>query len=182
MDTGARARSGPWLAVGAEIAEAVSRIEAAEFRTVLAEFSDPARRWFFSGQGRSGLVAAMVAMRFMHLGRTAHVQGEATAPSIRQGDGILFVSGSGETPVTLHFARVARDEGARIVLVTHEPDSTLAGLAHAVLSIPVESTIQFGGSLFEQAALVALDSVVYAVGAESSVPYQRMAFAHTNLK
>ena len=49
----------------------------------------------------------MAAMRFMHLGRDSHVLGEATAPSVRHGDVLVAVSGSGETPVTVAFARIA---------------------------------------------------------------------------
>ncbi len=50
----------------------------------------------------------MAAMRFMHMGREAHVVGEATAPSIRAGDGLVIVSGSGETAVSVNFARIAK--------------------------------------------------------------------------
>lgn len=59
-------------------------------------------RWFFTGQGRSGLVAQMVAMRFMHLGLNTHFIGEASAPSIQLEDVLILISGSGATQVTLH--------------------------------------------------------------------------------
>ncbi|MBV8795115.1 MAG: SIS domain-containing protein, partial [Hyphomicrobiales bacterium] len=89
-------------------------MDARAFRLFVEVFRDERRRWFFSGQGRSGLVAEMAAMRFMHMGRFAHFVGEATAPSIRAGDGLVLVSGSGNTPVAIHFARIAKDEGAQI--------------------------------------------------------------------
>jgi D-arabinose 5-phosphate isomerase GutQ len=60
----------------------------------------------------------MVAMRLMHAGFDAHAVGEATAPSIGRGDGLVMISGSGKTPVTLHFARLALDFGARMLAVT----------------------------------------------------------------
>jgi 6-phospho-3-hexuloisomerase len=168
--------------VGAEVAHLLDQIDPREFEALVEEFRDPGRRWFFSGQGRSGLVAAMVAMRFMHLGRIAHVQGEATAPSIRQGDGILLFSGSGETPITLHVAEIARREGARVVAVTHESQSTIVKEADTTLTLAARPSIQFGGSLFEQAALIVLDAVVYALADASPAVYQRMAHAHTNLQ
>ena len=96
MDQGATAQSGAWLAVRREIAETLDRVDAAALLRFADMFRDERRRWFFSGQGRSGLVAEMAAMRFMHLGRLAHFVGEATAPSIRAGDGLCLVSGSGE--------------------------------------------------------------------------------------
>ena len=181
MDPAAAPRTRPWLAVGAEVADLLARIDPREFETLVEEFRDPERRWFFSGQGRSGLVAAMVAMRFMHLGRTTHVHGEATAPAIRKGDGILLISGSGETPITLHIAAVARREGARVVAVTHEPQSAIARDAATTLTLAARPSTQFGGSLFEQAALIVLDAVVYALADASPAVYRRMAYAHTNL-
>ena len=182
MDSAAAARPRPWLAVGAEIAHLLDQIDPREFEALVEEFRDPGRRWFFSGQGRSGLVAAMVAMRFMHLGRIAHLQGEATAPSIRRGDGILLFSGSGETPITLHIAEIARREGARVVVVTHKPQSTIARHADTTLILAARRSVQFGGSLFEQAALIVLDAVVYTLAGASPSVYRRMAHAHTNLQ
>ncbi|MFD5796081.1 SIS domain-containing protein [Streptomyces diastatochromogenes] len=127
----------------------------------------PGRRWFATGQGRSGLVASMAAMRLMHLGRDAHVLGGATAPSMRTDDGLIVISGSGETPTTLHFARGARDLGARPLAVIAQPDSTLGTLADAVLPVPSAHTTQFGGSLFEQGTLLLFDAVVMALAADT---------------
>src|SRR5579863_8118366 len=133
MDQGPIAQPEPWLAVGREIAESLARVNANAFGSFVDVFRDKRRRWFFSGQGRSGLVAEMAAMRFMHIGRAAHVVGEATAPSIRGGDGLCLLSGSGKTSVSVHFGRIAKGEGARIALITRELDSELAKLADVVL-------------------------------------------------
>jgi 6-phospho-3-hexuloisomerase len=139
---------------------------------------DRARRWFCAGQGRSGLVAQMVAMRLMHLGFDAHAVGEATAPALGDGDGLLAVSGSGETPMTLHVAGLARGFGARVLAVTTRGDSSLARLADAVVEIPTTGTVQFGGSLFEQCALLALDALAVDLGGD----HVEMAARHTNLQ
>jgi 6-phospho-3-hexuloisomerase len=182
MDQGPIAQSGAWLAVGREIAETLERVDAGAFERFVDVFRDESRRWFFSGQGRSGLVAEMAAMRFMHLGRHAHCVGEATAPSIRAGDGLCLVSGSGNTPVTLHFARIAKDEGAEIAVITREPDSALAQLAAGVLHVPIETTRQFGGSLFEQTSLVLLDAIVLELMQAAPDPHRMMLNRHTNLQ
>jgi len=182
MDQGPIARSGPWLAVGGEIAETLARVNASAFQSLVDVFRDESRRWFFSGQGRSGLVAEMAAMRFMHMGRDAHFVGEATAPSVRAGDGLCVVSGSGKTQVSLHFARIAKDEGARIALITREPDSALAKLADCVFHAPVETTRQFGGSLFEQTSLIILDAVVLELMQGLPDPHRLMLARHTNLQ
>jgi 6-phospho-3-hexuloisomerase len=182
MDQGSNAQSRAWLAVGREIAETLERVNAGAFERFVDVFRDESRRWFFSGQGRSGMVAEMAAMRFMHMGRPGHFVGEATAPSIRAGDGLCLVSGSGNTPVTIHFARIAKDEGAEIALVTRDPDSALAKLAGSVLHVPIEATRQFGGSLFEQTSLVLLDAIVLELMQAVPDPHRLMLSRHTNLQ
>ncbi len=124
-----------WLDVGDEISgvlSAVSRDQMAEAARLL----DRQPRWFFCGQGRSGLVAAMAAMRLMHAGFTAHVVGEATAPAVVPGDGLVAISATGETATTLHVARLARDLGAQVLAVTSRADSTLASLGQARIDLP----------------------------------------------
>jgi 6-phospho-3-hexuloisomerase len=182
MDQGPIAQSGAWLAVGREIAETLNRVDARAFERFVDVFRDERRRWFFSGQGRSGLVAEMAAMRFMHMGRAAHFVGEATAPSIRAGDGLCIVSGSGKTPVSVHFARIAKEEGAEIALITRTPDSALAELADCVLHAPIESTWQFGGSLFEQTSLILVDAIVLELMQAVPDPHRAMLNRHTNLQ
>ena len=182
MDQGPIAQSGAWLAVGREIAETLERVDARGFQRFVDVFRDERRRWFFSGQGRSGLVAQMAAMRFMHMGRPAHFVGEATAPSVRLGDGLCLVSGSGKTPVTIHFARIAKEEGAQIALITRDPNSALAQLADCVLHAPVETTRQFGGSLFEQTSLILLDAIVLELMQAAPDPHRTMLSRHTNLQ
>jgi 6-phospho-3-hexuloisomerase len=182
MDQGPIAQSGAWLAIGHEIAETLNRVDARAFERFVSVFRNERRRWFFSGQGRSGLVAQMAAMRFMHMGRPAHFVGEATAPSIRAGDGLCLVSGSGTTPVSVHFARIAKEEGAEVAAITRAPDSTLAQLADCTLHAPVEATRQFGGSLFEQVSLILLDAVIFELTQALPDPHRAMLNRHTNLQ
>ena len=182
MDSRQTAQSRPWLAVGQEITELLERIDAEAFDRLTAAFGNPSQRWFFSGQGRSGLVAQMAAMRFMHLGRPVHFVGEVSAPSIRSGDALLVISGSGETPVSVGFARIARREGARVATLTHKPKGSLAQIADVVLHVPVETTAQFGGSLFEQSCLILLDSVVFGLAASLPDAHRTMLHRHTNLQ
>jgi 6-phospho-3-hexuloisomerase len=182
MDQGPIAQSGAWLAVGREIAETLARVNASAFQSLLDVFRDKGRRWFFSGQGRSGLVAEMAAMRFMHIGRAAHFVSESTAPSIQAGDGLCVISGSGKTSVSLHFGRIAKGEGAKIALITREPDSELAKLSDCVFHAPIETTLQFGGSLFEQTSLIILDAIVSELMQAIPDAHRMMMSRHTNLQ
>ena len=182
MDTEQTDQSRPWLAVGQEIAALLNRVDAKTFFRIVQAFDDERRCWFFSGQGRSGLAAQMAAMRLMHVGRNVHFVGEVTAPSIRKGDGLVVISGSGETPVSVNFARIAKAEGAEVILFTRAAKSTLAALADAVLLVPVETTQQFGGSLFEQGSLILFDAMILEMARRIPDAHQRMLRRHTNLQ
>jgi 6-phospho-3-hexuloisomerase len=175
-------QSRPWLAVGKEVADVLSRIDAKPFFRIVQAFEDETRRWFFSGQGRSGLVARMAAMRFMHVGRNVHFVGEVTAPSIRTGEGLIIVSGSGETPVSVNFAKIAKTESAEVILFTRASKSTLVSLADAVLLVPVGKTRQFDGSLFEQSSLILFDAIILEITRRLPDAHQLMLRRHTNLQ
>ena len=148
-----------WLTARAELEGIFDNLDRQEYVSFAEELAGATERVFFSGQGRSGLVAQMAAMRFMHLGKTAiswarprrRRSGEGT-----HGDRL----GSGRTPVSVEFGRVAKAEGASVLLVTHQAQSPLRDLSDRHVTIPVAGTVQFGGTLFEQSALVLLDSVV----------------------
>ena len=171
-----------WLAVRDEVAGVLSAVSSDQMAAAAALFADRERRWFYSGQGRSGLVARMAAMRFMHIGFDAHAVGEPTAPAIGRGDGLVMISGSGETPVTLHLARLALDFGARMLAVTTRGDSTLAGLADAVVEVPTAGTGQFGGTLFDQSALLLLDALALDLTGGDAQVYAAMQARHANLE
>jgi len=170
------------LAVRDEVFGVLSAVSSEQMSAAAALFADGGCRWFCLGQGRSGLVAQMAAMRLMHIGFEAHAVGEATAPSIGEGDGLLVFSGSGETPVTIHLARLAAGFRARLLAVTGCADSALAGLADAVIEVPTAETRQFGGALFEQSALLLFDAVVLDVTAGDRKAYAAMHARHTNLQ
>jgi 6-phospho-3-hexuloisomerase len=171
-----------WLEVRDEVARTLSAVSGEQMRGALALLADRGRRWFCSGQGRSGLVAQMAAMRLMHVGFQAHAVGGVTAPSIGPGDGLMIVSGSGETPVTLHIARRARGFGARVLAVTGRADSALAGIAEAVVEVPAAVTRQFGGSLFEQSALLLIDALALELTAGDPEVHEAMRARHANLE
>lgn len=103
-------------------------------------------------------------MRLTHMDRRVHVVGDATTPAIRRDDGLLVLSASGETASSISFADTASEQHARVPLVTVAPNSTLAHLAATVLTIPVETTRPFAGSLFEQACVLILDAATLTDG------------------
>jgi 6-phospho-3-hexuloisomerase len=170
------------LTVGGEVTELLANLDSVAFDAAVTALRPNGRRWFSTGQGRSGLVAQMTAMRLMHLGRDVHVLGEATAPAVAPVDGLLVISGSGNTPMSLHFARRTRELGGQILAVTAHRTSPLGALADIVLQVPPTQTRQFGGSLFEQGALLVMDAVVLALAAEQHDAHRIMQARHTNMQ
>jgi 6-phospho-3-hexuloisomerase len=176
------AQTKPWLVVEREIVDLLTRVELSAYEGLLRAFDNRRQRWFFSGQGRSGLIAQMMAMRLAQAGYNTHVVGEVTAPSVRAGDGFFLVCGSGQTPVSLSFAAIAKAEGAKLVVVTHKPQSKLASMADVLLPVPMEQSVQFGGSLFEQACLILFDSLILHLTAQDIDAHAAMWRRHTNMQ
>ncbi|MDA8047145.1 MAG: SIS domain-containing protein [Actinomycetota bacterium] len=171
-----------WVVARAELDGVFERFDATQIDGLGDFLSRIGGRLFFTGQGRSGLAARMAAMRFVHLGRPAHVVGEATTPSIGAGDALVVVSGRGRTPVSVAFARTADQQGASVVLITHEAGGPIHDIADLVVKIDVAASRQFGGTLFEQAALIVLDSAVFDLASAVEGAYTTMARNHANLE
>lgn len=150
-----------------------------------------AGRIFVNGAGRSGFIASAFAMRLVHLGLTAYVVGETVTPRTRPGDLMVACSGTGETPITLYYAKTAKKSGVRLVALTADAVSELAGLADEVVVIPgttrkkceagVES-FQYGGSLFEQSLLMLLDTVCERIRRRLGRSAREMDEIHTDME
>jgi 6-phospho 3-hexuloisomerase len=89
----------------------------------LTEMLDNAKRIFISGAGRSKLVGNFFAMRLVHGGYDVSVVGEIVTPSIKSGDLLVIISGSGETEQLIAFTKSAQKVGAKIVLISAKSDS-----------------------------------------------------------
>ncbi len=163
--------------------------EAAAMRLVDMILAAP--RVFVYGRGRTGLGAWAFASRLAQMGLEVHVVGEMTAPAISAGDLLVAASGTGTTRTTLLAAEEARRIGARVVALTAHLDSPLA--ASADLVVPVEGatrrraageekSAQYGGSLFEQTLLLALDSVAMVLKRRLARSDYEMDQRHANLE
>jgi 6-phospho-3-hexuloisomerase len=144
-----------------------------------------ARRVFVGGMGRSGLMMRAFAMRLMQLGVTVHVVGETTTPSIQRGDLLVLGSRFGRSGSLGHYVAIARREGARVAVVTMDPETPLARRADLVAPIPVPEggpSRQPLGTLFEQSLLVYLDAVVLLLKRLLHKTEHAMRKRHTNLE
>jgi len=142
-----------------EIAPVLQKIPAEHYEKLATEIL-AAERIFVSGAGRSGLLSRTFAMRLFHLGIRTFVTGETITPAISRNDLLVSCSGTGETATTRHFAEVARNVGAKICLVTAQPNSTLAGMADILVPLPAERSEQISNSLYEQILFLFLEQTV----------------------
>jgi len=177
--------------IAGELASVVDRLasEPGDLDRVLDVLTG-AGRVFVVGAGRSGLALRMTAMRLMHLGLEVHVVGETTTPAIRAQDALLTASGSGTTGGIIRAAETAADVGARIVAITTAPDSPLARAADALVTVPAATkldrsgaaSVQYAGSLFEQAVVLVGDAIFDALWHRSGATADELWPRHANLE
>ncbi|MGR8934887.1 MAG: bifunctional 3-hexulose-6-phosphate synthase/6-phospho-3-hexuloisomerase [Gammaproteobacteria bacterium] len=153
----------------------------------LTAMLDKAKRIFVSGAGRSGLVGRFFAMRLMHSGYDVSVVGEIVTPSIKRGDLLIVISGSGETEQLIAFTKRAREVGASIVLITAKSGSTIGDLADAVFQVGTPE--QYGkvvgmpmGTVFELSTLSFLEALISHVIHEKGIAEEEMRSRHANLE
>jgi 6-phospho-3-hexuloisomerase len=147
---------------------------------------------FVTGKGRSGFIANCFAMRLMQMGIDVHVPGEATCPRIRESDLLVALSCSGTTVTTVELARIASEVGAKVLAVTGSSSSPLGEIADCNVLIPVTGKEfdgpcsygvgPFNNTLFEEAALVYLDALVYTMLAEDGISGDLLSVRHANLE
>lgn len=155
---------------------------------------------FLYGAGRSGLVAKAFAMRLMHLGINVYVVGEIITPSIKEGDLLITISGSGETTSIVTSGKIAKSAGAELAVITTYPASTLGKLADMV--VVVRGRTKVGGekdfwvrqikgehyplaplgTLFETAVLILLDALIVELMVRMGKSEEDMKLRHTQLE
>lgn len=157
------------------------------YHAKLTDMLDGAARVFVAGAGRSGLVCKFFAMRLVHSGYDASVVGEVVTPSIKKGDLLIVISGSGETEQLIAFTKKARTEGAKILLISSKASSTIGDMADAVFQIG--RTEQYGkvvgmpmGTVFELSTLSFLESAISHIIHEKGIAEEVMRSRHANLE
>ena len=164
------------------ISQTMQAVEWGDFLD-LANMLRQVRRTFVTGAGRSGLVARSFGMRLMHAGLTAFIPGETITPAAEAGDLLVAISCTGETGFTDYIARRARELGARVVVLTAEPDSPLARDADKVVAIPAAAEdIVLRAAVFEHAASLCLDAVFNVLSERLKLDQQEFQKRHANLE
>ena len=144
------------------------------------------------GAGRSGFQVKGFAMRLMHMGKHSYVVGETCTPNIKE-DGLLVIcSGSGETKSLVNHASKAKEVGAKIALITINPESSIAKMADVVIEISAPSpksakegdikSIQPMGSLFEQSEGLFMDIAIMMLMERNHMDSDTMFGRHANME
>jgi len=152
------------------------------------------------GAGRSGLVGRAFALRLKHLGFDVYVLGDTIVSPVNEGDVVVAISGSGRTALIVTAVEAAKRVGATVVAVTSYADSPLAKLADIVVEVPGRTKISdvedyfarqvLGiheplaplGTLFEDCAVVFLDSVIAELMVRLSKNEEELRSRHANIE
>ncbi|MEE0801623.1 MAG: MurR/RpiR family transcriptional regulator [Gemmiger sp.] len=97
-----------------------------------------ARQVFCMGQGGSMYLAQDIWARFANISTKFHLAGDShmqaiTASLMGPEDVVLFISYSGATRDLMETLRLVKNNGAKVILLTHYADAPGAGLADVVL-------------------------------------------------
>jgi 6-phospho-3-hexuloisomerase len=143
------------------------------------------------GGGRERLQIMGFAMRLFHLGRAVAVEGDMTTPAIGPGDLFVVTCGPGEISTALALLDVAKRAGAKILLITAQPNGRAAAYADFVLTIPAQTmaddqgaktSILPMGSLYEGALFVLFEVMILKLRERVHVDPAVMRANHTNLE
>lgn len=174
----------------AELAEVAGRVDPAALDRAAAMIAGAGRVMLY-GCGREGLMMRALAMRLHHLGLDVAMQGDMTAPPLGPGDLFLCSAGPGELATVSALMGVAQGAGARVLMVTAEPDSTTPRRADALLVIPAQTmardrtaptSVLPMGSLFEGAMFLVFEMLVLDLGQRLGVTSAAMRARHTNME
>jgi 6-phospho-3-hexuloisomerase len=173
----------------AELAEVAAALDPATLDPIVGRITG-ARRIMCYGCGREGLMMRALAMRLHHLGLTVCMQGDMSAFPLGPGDLFLCAAGPGELATASALCDVARGAGARVVVITAEPDGSTARLADELLLIPAQtmasdrggSSVLPMGSLFEGALFLVGEVIVLRLRDALGETADSMRARHTNME
>jgi 6-phospho-3-hexuloisomerase len=127
-----------------------------------------------------------------HMGLNAAVEGDMTTPAVGKGDLFLVTCGPGYISTAQALMGVARAAGAKVLMITAQPDGRCAALADQILLLPAQtmaddqgekkSSVLPMGSLFEGALFVLFEVMVLKLKTRLDISADAMRANHTNLE
>ncbi|XP_076913380.1 uncharacterized protein LOC143571984 [Bidens hawaiensis] len=168
-------------------------------QTTVDEISSTAARGgklFVYGVGREGLMMKALCMRLAHLGLSAHCVGDMTTPPISSNDLLIVSAGPGGFSTVDAICGVAKANGARVLVLTAQPDSGstvkyASVVAHVAAQTMADDSVdgeQRGpsllpmGSVYEGALFVLFEMVVFKLVSVLGQNPDEIRSRHTNLE
>ncbi|WP_411842575.1 6-phospho-3-hexuloisomerase [Salinicoccus sp. HZC-1] len=173
--------------VSQEIEKVCSAVDEKEFEN-LAQEIEGAGNIYIYGNGRSGLVGKMIAMRLMHSGYSVFVIGETTTPAFKGNDLLIILSGSGKGHSVNTMTEKVAQLGGRTALVTASEDEALRSRFDALLFINASTknndipTIQPLGNQFDQSMHLVLDGLIIYLNGKTDKNKEEIKARHFNLE
>lgn len=173
-----------------DLARVFARIDEAAVERAVAAIAG-ADRIALYGVGREGLQIKGFAMRLFHLGRRAAMVGDMTTPPVGPGDLLIVSAGPGEFSTVLALMGVAREAGAKTLVVTAQADGEAARQADFVLPVPAQTmaddrgsatSVLPMGSLYEGAQYILFEVMILKLRDRLGVTPEAMRANHTNLE
>jgi 6-phospho-3-hexuloisomerase len=174
-----------------------------ELETVFAKLDDAsvdsaldmiaeAKKIVVFGGGREKLQIMGFAMRLFHMGLDIAVEGDMTTPPVGKGDLFIVTVGPGEISTALALLGVAKAAGAKILVITAQPQGRAAQYADFTLFLPAQtmaddqgaaktSTLPMG-SLYEGALFILFEVMILKLIEKLKVTPEVMRANHTNLE
>ncbi|KAH6828100.1 Sugar isomerase family protein [Perilla frutescens var. hirtella] len=149
---------------------------------------------FVYGVGREGLMMKALCMRLFHLGLSAHCIFDMTTPPIASPDLLIASAGPGGFSTVDAICGVARNSGARVVLLTAQPETgPSVKYASVVAHIPAQTMADDRasgsgrallpmGSVYEGALFLLFEMVVFKLGEVLGRSPDQIRARHTNLE
>jgi 6-phospho-3-hexuloisomerase len=150
-----------------------------------------ARRVAFYGCGREGLQARGFCMRLFHMGLNVAMVGDMTTFAVGSGDLLVCTVGPGYVSTASALVSVAKEAGARTMVVTAQPQGGTSRLADSLLLVPAQTmaddqgpvvaTLPMG-SVMEGAMFILFEVMVLKLRDKLGVTSDQMRARHTNLE
>lgn len=173
------------------VAENAKNVAATQFGEIekLYRYAKEAGFIITSGKGRSGFMARFFAQRLSHVlltpGKVYYIN-DTTTPRINKNSLVVIISGSGETGTQVKLANdVKKIIGAKLAVVTSNPNSSIARIADVIIVVPGRNTEESEsilplGTKFEISALVVLEAFNGYIIEKDGITPQKLAEMHRN--
>ena len=174
----------------AEIGETLEQVDSGEVERLVAALID-ARRVFIFAVGRVLLSLECLGKRLNHLGIDCQVVGSMDEKPIGPPDLLLIASGSGESKLPAEIARLAKNAGAKLAILTSAAESTIKSISDIVVHLPCPTkkepnrgvkSIQLMSTLFDQSLHVFGDAVALRIQEVKHLSSAELWRRHANLE